>query len=106
VKVSKLGNEDQEFLVVIHEMIEAWLARRNGVKEIDVDNFDMIYEANRTPDDYSEPGDDPRCPVYAEHQVASTVERMLALFMGVNWQAYTDSINQLGEDNVNETTAR
>ena len=95
--VSKMGNADYEFLVGIHEAIEAWLAvKRSGPgveKALDV--FDMEYEERRQPGDVSEPGDDARCPVYLEHQVATGVERILAGLLGVDWNTYNGEVEGL-----------
>ena len=97
IKVSDMGNADYEFLVGIHEAIEAWLAVKRsgpGVEKV-LDAFDMEYERNRKEGDTSEPGDDANCPVYLEHQVATGVERILAGLLGVDWNEYDQGVNDL-----------
>jgi len=97
ISVSDMGNADYEFLVGIHEAIEAWLAVKRsgpGVEKV-LDAFDMEYENNRKEGDTSEPGDDPRCPVYLEHQIATGIERILAGMLGVDWQKYDQGVNDL-----------
>jgi hypothetical protein len=96
IKVSKMSEEKREFLVGIHEAIEAYLARDAGVKEEDVDAFDIDYEEQRAPEDTSsEPGDDPLCPVYRQHQIACGIERILACELKVDWNGYEDEIESL-----------
>lgn len=95
--VSDMGDPDYAFLVGIHEAIEAWLAVKRagaGVEKV-LDAFDMKYEDDRKEGDTSEPGDDPRCPVYLEHQIATGVERILAGLLGVDWNQYDQKVNSL-----------
>lgn len=96
VRVSDMGNADYEFLVGVHEMVEAYLAYRRGVKEEDIDAFDMAYERDRKPGDLSEPGDDTRCPIFREHQFATKIEKELAQELALDWDEYSDAVNELG----------
>ena len=97
IRVSRMDNPDYEFLVGIHEAIEAWVAvRRQGFGvEKALDDFDMQYEKERKPGDESEPGDDAHCPVYLEHQVATGVERILAALLNVDWNTYNSAVESL-----------
>lgn len=97
IRVSDMGNPDYEFLVGIHEAIEAWLAVKRSGPEVEkaLDVFDMQYEKDRKEGDNSEPGDDAKCPVYLEHQVATGVERILAGLLGVDWNTYNSSVEEL-----------
>ena len=97
IRVSDMGNDDYAFLVGIHEAIEAWLAVKRLGPEVEkqLDDFDMAYEDARKPGDESEPGDDVGCPVYLEHQLATGIERMLAKYLKVDWDAYEERLNAL-----------
>jgi DNA polymerase elongation subunit (family B) len=55
--------------------------------------FDKAYEARRKRDDDSEPGDDPKAPYYRQHQIATAVERLLAVELGVDWGAYDREVS-------------
>ena len=94
-RVSILGNWRFELLVAVHEIVEKYLTMEAGVKEEDIDAFDIIYEANRKPDDDSEPGDHLGAPYYKQHQIATRVERFLAGELGVDWDVYEKVINSL-----------
>lgn len=78
-------DEEEKFLVAIHELVEARLAFKAGITEGAVDAFDNLFEAEREvgkhgPDD--EPGDDPGAPYRVQHRQACLVEHLVALFLG------------------------
>ena len=91
--------EDQdpvyEMAVALHELAEWSWARDHSVTDADIDAFDTMFEeeikAGKHPED-AEPGDDPRCPVYAGHQMASALERTFIAAMGRDWQTYNKSL--------------
>ena len=95
VRVSDMDNEDYEFLVLIHELIESHLCRRRGIPEPLIADFDRAYEEARKPGDISEPGNDPRCPCHKEHLFATKVEMTLAQEMGINWNEYSKVVDAL-----------
>lgn len=75
------------FAIAIHELTEARLAFAHGVTEGAVDQFDQMFERERTeglhgPD--AEPGDDPRAPYRREHAAATIVEGMMRLLLGAH----------------------
>lgn len=94
ITVSQM-DDDAEFLVGIHEAIEAHLCHKRGVKQEDVDAFDKAFEARREDGNEDEPGDHPNAPYHREHFFATTVERLLAAELGVNWHNYDARINAL-----------
>jgi len=47
ITVSKMGDQRYEFLVGMHEAIEAYLAVHAGISSAAVDKFDEAYEATR-----------------------------------------------------------
>ena len=95
--VSEMGNEDYEFLVCLHELIEQYLCRKRGIKEEDIVIFDKMFEKEREDGkwDKEEPGDDPRAPYRREHFVSTNIERMVAHEMGVDWSKYSDVVDAL-----------
>lgn len=95
IRVSEmgLGNEKYEALVAVHELIEALLCKDQGVSGQEVDEFDKQFELDRESGKHSleeEPGDDPAAPYQSEHFFATTVERLMAQAMGVDWKIYED----------------
>ena len=95
VRVSQLGNEDYEFLVAIHELIEQHLCKKRGIPEAKITAFDMLYEQSRPAGDTSEPGNDTRAPYYHEHQFATSIELQIAAALEVDWAEYDKTVNSL-----------
>jgi hypothetical protein len=92
ITVSKMSDQRYEFLIGMHEVIEAYLAVHAGISPAAVDKFDEAYEARRKPGDTSEPGDSANAPYHREHVFAEKMERMLAKELGVSWSAYTREV--------------
>ena len=88
IKVSDMKNEDYEFLVAIHELIEKHLCRKANIKEEDITNFDIAFEKNRENGNVDEPGNDPQAPYYIQHQFATAIEKEVARALGVDWEEY------------------
>lgn len=114
VRVSDMGNTDFEMLVALHETVEGWLCIKARIPDHLVCQFDKLYEEARPVivegtsfrsaipvgelealfgctcpiTEVSEPGDDIHAPYYKQHQLATSVERMLVAEVGVSWQAY------------------
>ena len=65
--VSRMSDQRYEFLVAMHEAIEAYLCKHDGVSQAAVDRFDQAYEHRRKPGDDSEPGDNPKAPYHKQH---------------------------------------
>lgn len=95
VMVSGMGNTDYEFLVALHEQIELYLCWKRGITQDNVDAFDIAYEERRGSGDVSEPGDDPSAPYYREHQFATKIEKLMAEEMGVDWEQYNTTVEEL-----------
>lgn len=95
ILVSGMGNPDYEFCVTIHELIEMYLALSRGISAKSVTDFDTKYESNRKEGDLNEPGDDPACPVYHEHQFATAIEKLVARELNIDWDTYNRIVELL-----------
>lgn len=91
ITVSKMSDWRREFLVGVHELIEAMLCKHDGVKEEQVDKFDLAADVF----DDIEPGDHPQAPYQVQHCIATGVERLLAAVLGVDWYTYECEIGDL-----------
>jgi len=70
IQVLKIGNEDYEFLVMVHELVEYYLCHRRGITDEEVCEFDKkYYESGKE----GEPGDDPQAPYWREHSIATVI---------------------------------
>jgi hypothetical protein len=90
--VSEEIGTDSALLVAIHELCEAVLCYKRGIKFADIDEFDARFEDNRKKGDTSEPGDDQNAPYRREHFFATTIERLMAAEMGVDWKEHDNRI--------------
>jgi hypothetical protein len=95
VFVSDMKSINHEFLVGIHEAIEAMLCKRRHIDERVITDFDINFEKNRKKGNTDEPGDSPKAPYRKEHFFATTIERLVALELGVDWKKYDDKVNSL-----------
>jgi len=94
-RVSNMGNWRFEMLVAIHELAECAMCRFWGISQVDVDDFDKVFEANRVEGNTDEPGDDPKAPYRNYHCIATGIERVMATMLGVSWKEYESAINAL-----------
>ena len=90
VRVSKLSDWRREMCLAFHEAIEAVLCKHNGVSQQAVDDFDKQYDATHASD--LNAGDDPLAPYAHEHTLATSVERLLASELRVQWKEYDDEL--------------
>jgi len=101
IEVFDQGNEDHNFLIALHELVEEYLTRKRGISEEDITAFDLQYEKNRDPEDTdSEPGDDLAAPYYREHRFAMIMEQLMAHELGVDWNSYDKNIKVYKEFNI------
>jgi hypothetical protein len=89
IRVSETGNEYQNFLLIIHELIEAVLCKQKGITQGQVDNWDLSHQ------EYTEPGEIRECPYFIPHFIAATIERGLAHELEINWEKYEDILDLL-----------
>ncbi len=96
ITVSEMDDEDAEFAVAVHELIEMWLCKKAGVREAAVSAFDRTFEAEREKgihSDEAEPGDDPRAPYRKQHQTATLIEMMVIEALGKSWPDHNENIS-------------
>lgn len=87
-RINDMSDERAEFIVLFHEMVEAFLCRYRMVDWKDVDKFDIAFEKNRKRGDKREPGDQKEAPYYKEHKFATKIEKMICKEFGLEWSTY------------------
>lgn len=95
-----IPNEASQLAVGIHELIEAFLCRANNITDGEVCTFDEQFEAGREEGLHrqdEEPGDDPNCPYWEEHQAATFVERAVCAAIGLPWSTHSQVVSESGE---------
>lgn len=96
IRVSAELPRREQFLVAIHELVEAFLCECAGVTAEQVDQFDMNNQWFDSWGKEIELGDMSNAPYYRQHQFATGIERLLAAEAQVNWLEYEAHVNQLG----------
>ncbi len=94
VRISEL-EPDEEFLIMIHELIEWYLNEREGITIGEVDKFDKAFEKKRKKGNTDEPGDCPQAPYHENHKYATIIEKILAWRLKVDWDEYNNHVNKL-----------
>jgi hypothetical protein len=74
------GNENGSFLISLHELVEAWLCKHDGVAEEDVSAWDLCHP------DAPEPAEVEGSPYRKQHDVATQVEKIVCAAMGIDWE--------------------
>ena len=77
--------EEEQFLTLVHAIVEAYLCKFKGIKWTDIDNFDI--ELDKTHPDL-DPGSQKNAPYHRQHEIAMVIEHILAIELGVNWKKY------------------
>lgn len=93
---SKLGNEDFEFLIMLHELIEYQLCKKKGITDEMVVEFDKKFEEDRKKGLHSEmeePGNSSLAPYRDEHVFATKLEKMMSKKMSVDWKKYNEAVH-------------
>jgi hypothetical protein len=87
---------ESELMVGVHELMEAFLCRRNGISDSAVNAFDALFEEERRAGKHSleaEAGDDPRAPYFKEHQMATFVERAACHALDFTWVRHEQAVS-------------
>ena len=95
IRVSEEIGDKHALLVAVHELIEVALCEDRGITMQAVDDFDKAFEAARAPGNTDEPGDDPAAPYRKEHFFATSLERLFAAELGVDWMKYGEAVDAL-----------
>ncbi len=83
IRVTAMPRVGSMVALAAHELVEWWLCRLAGIRQEDVDAFDIEWEKNNALD--GEPGDAPAAPYHTQHCFATAVERIIVAASGINW---------------------
>ena len=97
VRVERLATYGRTMSLMVHEIVEAVLAKMHGVTVEQVDKFDLKFEAENPENKGIEAGDAPGCPYGREHMAATACERIVAMECGVgscdSWSEYDQELS-------------
>lgn len=86
------GNDVSVLLVAIHEMIEAYLCKRDGITDEMVTKFDTDNPL------LEEPGDDLAAPYHKQHVIAMAIEKDCATATRTDWKAHDNWVFDVGNE--------
>jgi hypothetical protein len=86
------GNDISVMLVAIHEMIEAYLCKRDGITDEQVTKFDTDNPL------LEEPGDDLAAPYHQQHVIAMEIEKACATATRTDWKAHDLWVFNVGNE--------
>ena len=89
IQVPRGLSDEETLLVMVHELVESFLVRRDGVHEAAVNAFDQAHA------DADEAGALSAAPYHHEHAAATKVEKKLAAVLGVRWATYDRDTDRL-----------
>lgn len=88
-QISEMEDPDFEFAVAIHELIEYYDARKNGIQVEAIDRWDKDHI------DHPDPGSIPEAPYHESHMWATSVEKLIIERYGHPWDDYDKSFEKL-----------
>jgi hypothetical protein len=96
IRVSRMRDRRHEFLVALHELIEAFLCDLRRISFAGITRFDIEYEGgSRRKGEPVEPGASQRAPYRREHRFAERVERIVARELDIDWRKYNRAVERL-----------
>lgn len=93
IDLANLPDWRMEAVLLIHELVEMILSKHHGIEWAEIDRFDM---SNPHLDD---PGACPKAPYHKEHMAAETIEKQIAMLLGIKWEDYIKAQDALFEVN-------
>lgn len=81
-RISETGNKDYNFLIAVHELVEAYLCEKRGITFASIDAFDMTHP------DLDDPGSNLDAPYHKEHMFCLELEKVIAKELGVDLKEY------------------
>ncbi len=88
ISVNDMSEERYEWLLAVHEVVEAFLCKFRGITEQAIDKFDKDHNGAWLPEG----------PGYPEHLFATGVESIIAAMVGITIDTYEKEIEDGSKD--------
>jgi len=88
-RVARFKDDRYALLVFIHEFVEFLLTQEHGITEEEITKFDKDHL------DVDEPGALSGAPYHKEHMIAEAIERIVAGYLGIDWNDYEKACNEV-----------
>ncbi len=93
ISVANMKDFRHEWILGIHEIVEAFLCKIAGITEEEIDAFDQKHEGKFIPGG----------PGYFQHMLATAIEMVVTSYGQINWQSYEEEISKAEKDNGEKT---
>jgi len=99
VFVPDYGNDNSAMLVALHEVVEAWLCRHDGIDEKVVSDWDIAHP------DAEEPAEVEGSPYMDQHSIATQVELKMCAGLGMDWNNHNRWVQNAGDEVERQLTS-
>jgi hypothetical protein len=79
IVVAEMDNSDDEFLIALHELIEAYLVEKKDLSYKEIDEWDL--KVIKEKGENIEPGEVKGCPYAKEHRIALKIEKIMEKYL-------------------------
>lgn len=98
IEIADTSNEFYNKMILIHELVEEAITKKNGITEQQIMDFDLAFEKARelglkTADE--EPGFCNDAPYKEAHYYATSVEMGMCALTKTSWKDYDYAVNSL-----------
>jgi hypothetical protein len=97
--VPEYGNKNSAMLVAVHELVEAWLCRADGISEEVVSGWDLDHL------DAEEPAEVKGSPYFRQHKVATAVEKKICDALQIDWNDHNRWVQNAGDEVERQLTS-
>jgi hypothetical protein len=93
IRVTWFDNSIYSMAIVLHELVEKFRNDQLGIKDADVDAFDLGLGTL-----FGEPGLRKEAPYHTTHMEADAIERLFIIFAGGDWVDYENAVDELFQE--------
>lgn len=88
-RITRFKNPIYSLAILIHELHEKHRNNQLGIKDADVDQFDLDHP------ELDEPGESPQAPYHRTHMEADCIERLYIILAGGDWVEYEKAVEDM-----------
>jgi hypothetical protein len=87
-RITELDNPAYSYAILLHELHEKFRNNQLGIKDEDVDAFDLAHP------ELDDPGLSPEACYHKTHMESDALERLFIILAGADWTAYEAAIEK------------
>jgi thiol-disulfide isomerase/thioredoxin len=90
-KITEFSNPAYSYAILLHELHEKFRNDQLGIKDMDVDQFDIDHP------ELDDPGLSLSAPYHKTHMESDAIERLFIILTGNDWINYSHAVDSLFE---------